>query len=95
MKDSDHTTRLQPMFSSPDNMYVAQVVYEQQGDRQWLVHFIVAKHSNSLLEVSTYVCDQICKKGSLLQNIRDLICEKTTVKTSKKILHTYRMVMHI
>ena len=55
VKDSDHTTRFQPMSSSPDIMYVAQVVYEQQGDRQWLVHFIVAKHSNSLLEVSMYV----------------------------------------
>lgn len=57
MKESDDTTRLQPMsISSPDdNMYVAQVVYEHLDDRQWLMRFIVGKHLDSVLKVSMYI----------------------------------------
>ena len=43
-----------------------------------------------------YICDLICKKGPLLSQHSDLICEKTTVKTKQKtVLHTCRIVMHM
>ena len=36
------------------------------------------------------------KRDHFCQNIRDLICEETTVKTYQKtLLHADRMVMHI
>ena len=35
-------------------MYVAQVVYEQIDDRQWLIRLIVGKRLDGLLEVSIY-----------------------------------------
>ena len=55
MKDTDDTTRLQPIFRSPyDNKYVAQVVYEQVDDREWIMYFIVGKRLDGLLEVSIY-----------------------------------------
>ena len=37
---------------SPDNSYIAQIVYEDKGHDEWLMHFIVAKHLDVLLEVS-------------------------------------------
>ena len=39
----------------PDNRYVAQIVYEVKSHStmaKWLLHFVVAKHLNALLEVS-------------------------------------------
>ena len=36
-----------------DNKYVAQTVYEVKcPGTKWLMHFVVAKHLNALLEVS-------------------------------------------
>ena len=52
VEDSDDTTRLQPMIPLPDEMYVAQVVYEFKLNNKWLMHFIVAKDHVALLEVS-------------------------------------------
>ena len=36
----------------PADMYVACLVYERKSNNKWLMHFIVAKHLNDLLEVS-------------------------------------------
>ena len=37
----------------PDNKYVAQTMYEVKcPGTKWLMHFVVAKHLNALLEVS-------------------------------------------
>ena len=39
----------------PDNKYVAQTVYEAKcPGTKWLMHFVVAKHLNVLLEVSKH-----------------------------------------
>ena len=36
---------------SPSNKYVGQVAYEKRKSREWLMHFMAAKHLNVLLEV--------------------------------------------
>ena len=59
MKNTDDTTRLQPSFSFPDMMYVAQVVYEVKRQNQWLMRLIVVKHNEALLEVSAPITQPI------------------------------------
>ena len=41
-----------PIGSSPDDMYIGQVVYEvTRHDSEWLMRFMVTKDLNGLLEV--------------------------------------------
>ena len=46
-----NTASSQPVMQ-PAVKYVACLVYERKSNNKWLMHFIVAKHLNDLLEVS-------------------------------------------
>ena len=64
----------------PDNKYVAQTVYEVKcPGTKWLMHFVVAKHLNALLEVSKALlelCNIIKYMYSMQRNLYHLMLIK-------------------